>query len=256
MKKIISLVLSLALVACMFSMSVMAADDDVSSLADVVYTGKVGSHGTNAENANSYMDGIPEIDFTTKTFNKAVELILGVSESRYAVDIEFSGNYYFNISGLVWDVNKLEYVTSNSNTVSTITEDQTYGFKIINYSDNAIHIDASSSGSTYLDEASLTIDFASTIVCSNCNGIDHTDCDFVKDDDASTETSICGELEGNNSGDTEANWVEFSASLAVDDGQNWADAINTLIEAHGQASLVLTQFTISVQPTTTVPASH
>ena len=261
MKKLISLVLSISLIVCMFAISVSA--NDVAAIDEVVFTNKVGSHGANADNASSYLDGIPGVDFNEKSFNHAVQLILGVSESRYAVDIEFSGNYYFNISGLTWDVNKLEYVTSNSNTVSTITENQEYGFKVINYSDNSIHIDASHveghddvKNKTYLEIANLELTFAEDINCSNCD-VNHSNCDFVPDSDGQNEANkICGVLAGNSAGDEAANWVQFTAHLFTVGNHTWAEAINTWIETYGATTLVLTQFTIVVSPTSGANFSH
>ena len=67
MKKLISIILSLALVACMFGMSAMAADFTI----DANPTNNkniVGTHGSaNAGTPDSYKDGVES--FIIKTFN-------------------------------------------------------------------------------------------------------------------------------------------------------------------------------------------
>ena len=97
MKKLIAIILSLALVVCMFAVNVSAADHTLG--------------GTS---------GVPSFEPTNFTQN--VTLNLGAAASRYAVDIVFGGdsNYDYNVDGLTWNVNTLKYEITTLNDYKTL----------------------------------------------------------------------------------------------------------------------------------------
>ena len=118
MKKLISIILSIALVACMFGMSAMAADS-------TKYQIRNSETGTVA-------DGKETFDATA--FSQEVKLTLGTAASRYAVDIIFEGSYTLTVNNLVWNVNDLIYEI-DGNTI----DEQTYYFTVKNYSDKDVN---------------------------------------------------------------------------------------------------------------------
>ena len=205
MKKLISIILSLALVACMFGMSAMAADHTVG--------------GT---------DGTTTLDPTD--VSQSVTLNLAAAQSRYAVDITFGGTYELGVSGLVWDVNSLQYVANNVNT--TISDDLKYDFEVVNWSDNAITVQATYSTANAFTTAGLSAAFSAQATTK------FTDTDI-------TTATVKGTLAGNVSGTAidDVSKVEFSAEIA---SGNWETSINNLIEAGLTGEQVLATFTITV----------
>ena len=213
MKKLISIILSLALVACMFGMSAMAADD---------LRQPVGSYKGNADGA-SIDDGVE--DFSSESAKADVTLKLDDAKSRYAVDIVFKGTYTIEVDGLTWDVNKLTYVTNGT----TITENPKFTFEVTNYSDKAVDV-ATSAG-----ELATGVSATFGDVTPGAAG----DTDNVAADNKSCT------IVGNAGGDATANKATFSATLVPT--VSWADTINGLVgRVTNAVSFKLATFTVTI----------
>ena len=207
MKKLISIILSLALVACMFGMSALAAD---------VLKQPVGTHG-----GGNINDGWTDSQFdSAKSATADVMLALGAVESRYAVDIVFTGNFNLTAAGLTWDVNNLAYVTTGAT-----VEDQTYTFEVTNYSDKYVNVTTAASDVV----SGVTATFTGTAAGDVEDGADASSC----------------QIKGNaNTTDGVANKATFSATLA---SANWANTINTLVGTNPAAtSFKLATFTVTI----------
>ena len=210
MKKLISLVLSLALVACMFGMSAMAADD---------LRQPVGKHN----GGNGVNDGAE--NFTSESATADVNLKLAAAKSRYAVDIVFKGTYTIEVDGLTWDVNQLTYVTNGT----TITENPEFTFEVTNYSDKAVEV-ATSAGE-FAAGVSATFGTVTPGETGDTTNVaaDNKSCTIV----------------GNAGGNNVANKATFSATL-VPTG-SWADTINGLVGRDTNAvSFKLATFTVTI----------
>lgn len=127
MKKVVSLILTLAMV---FAMSTTA-------LADTAHV--VGTHGENGTVADGVIGdnfgsgAVPETEIS-------ISVSAGSTQSRYAVDVEYS-EIVVSISGagMTWDVNNLEYVITDDGEMeqpvpATIT--------VKNYSDQPVYVSA------------------------------------------------------------------------------------------------------------------
>lgn len=219
MKKLISIILSLALVACMFGMSAMAAD---------ILEQPVGKHN----GGNGVDDGWTDTQFNSdKSATADVTLTLGAVQSRYAVDITFGGNYNLGVSGLVWDVNNLKYVWAGAADTATISSDLAYTFEVVNYSDNDITVSATYAPGAAFTEAGLNAAFWAQDTAS-----------FTS---TGNETNVTGTLKGNVSGTARADVskVAFGAGITSAD---WEGAINKLVEAGYSNKFTLATFTVTV----------
>ena len=226
MKKLISIILSLALVACMFGMSAMAAETGTVTNGK----GQIGSYKGNAGDA-TINDGVEENAFDLTAFNKDVNLTLGDAKSRYAVDIVFNGTYEIEIDGLTWDVNKLTYVTTG-----TTVADQTYTFEVTNYSDKSVNVTTAASDVVSGVTATFgTITSGETGDTTNVAG-DNKSCTIV----------------GNAGGNYVANKATFSATLVPN--SSWAETINALVGNNPAAtSFKLATFTVTVSKDPVTP---
>ena len=226
MKKIISIILSLALVVCMFGMNVSAANE-IGTVND--NKGQIGSYGGN----NGIDNG--KDTFNPTDFEQAVTLKLGAVESRYAVDIVFGGasSYQLNVSGLVWNVNELKYVVGEN--AETVSDSLSYTFVVTNYSDKAIKVEASGTLHSDVNGTGLGLTFADSVECAEG---DFTEANYA-------DESVSGVLARNESGTSinDVKKVAFSASIA---STAWADDINTLVEKHGADTINLATFTVTV----------
>ena len=150
MKKLISIILSLALVACMFGMSAMAAE------VGTVTSGKgqIGSYVGGNGPISSGKESFNETDFS-----QAVTLTINGKASRYAVDIVFGGDssYTNTVEGITWNVNTLKYEVD-----TTTMTDLNYKFTVTNYSDKAVKAVVSATNDALVNvaftNASFTVD--------------------------------------------------------------------------------------------------
>ena len=127
MKKLISIILSLALVACMFGMTVMAADHTVGG-----------------------PDGVAEIP-ANSGLSSDVTLNLGTVNHRYAVDITFQ-TMTLNVGDVTWNVNTANYELANAEQTKTWT------ITVDNYSDMAVTATVTKTDINVRDEMSVTLD--------------------------------------------------------------------------------------------------
>ena len=158
MKKILSFVLVLAMIASMMCISVSAA-----AAADLAYdaNGKIGASAADDGRADlvgshhgqgqgSIEDG--EASFNPKTHSANVDATLNaVVNHRYAVEI------YYHVSDITvngdatWDVNELEYVNNltyksdyqtaeNKKLDDTVAQIQVADFTLVNYSDRDVYV--------------------------------------------------------------------------------------------------------------------
>ena len=218
MKKLISIILSLALVACMFGMSAMAADFTI----DANPTNNkniVGTHGTRKDAADSHLDG--DTDFTEKSIEAIVKLNLTEATSRYAVDITFTGALTINVSGLTWDVNELKYVTETA----TIAN-QEYNFTVTNYSDKTVTVKAACAVDATAGAAGVGCEFSA--VSGDVNG------------GATVENCV---INANTHGAKNATYAAFTATLKSD---NWTTTINKLITGKTTGEITLATFTVTI----------
>lgn len=226
MKKLIAIILSLALVVCMFAVNVSAADVTVTE-AGTKHV--VGTHQTN----NTIADGLTAAEFGSgKSAEAIVTLNLNAAQSRYAVDITFGGNYHLGVSGLVWDVNNLKYVYVAGDGTETISSDLAYTFEVVNYSDNDITVDAKCDTTDVFIIAALSYGFWA-----------ETTAKFT--DTTISTTAVKGKLAGNVSGTAiaDVSKVGFTAGITSAD---WEGSINKLVEAGLTGDRTLATFTITV----------
>ena len=211
MKKLISIILSLALVACMFAMNVGA---------ELVVGDK------DSDKALSAGDGWTDTEFdSNKSATADVTLTLGAVQSRYAVDITFSGDAYsFTANGLTWDVNNLTYVTTDEEPVV----DKNYTFEVTNYSDKAVNVSAASEIEQKVSDAGVVANF--TAVTGDTTN--------VADDKKSC--TITGNA---NTTDGVANNATFSVTIHSDD---WVNTINTLVGKTTETEFTLARFTVTI----------
>lgn len=126
MKKVVSLILTLAMV---FAMSTTA-------LADPVHV--VGTHGEN----NAVTDGVEPGSFSSTDPSTDIKISVSTGEvqHRYAVDITYDV-MSFNITGsnLVWNVNTLKY---ESEPGAAALENVRFNVAVTNYSDLPVYLTA------------------------------------------------------------------------------------------------------------------
>ena len=215
MKKLISIILSLALVACMFAMNVGAVDITAPGSNNVV-----GTHG----GSKGLDNGIDADDFDSESAKALVKLTLGAANSKYAVDITFAGDYVINVAGLTWDVDNLVYVTTDAT-----VENKEYTFTVTNYSDKSVSVAATG----VVDNAvtGVSVEFNTTSVAG----------------DLTTNTSTASEINcvitGNAGGDENANYATFKADLK---STNWKDTVDKLVNNKTEVEFTLATFTITV----------
>lgn len=144
MKKLISIILSLALVACMFGMSAMAAE------VGTVTSGK-GQIGSYVGGNGPISSG--EESFNETNFSQAVTLTINGKASRYAVDIVFGGDssYTNTVDGITWNVNTLKYEVD-----TTTMTDLNYKFTVTNYSDKPVKVAVSDTENNTLLNVAFT----------------------------------------------------------------------------------------------------
>lgn len=220
MKKLISIILSLALVACMFGMSAMAAD--------VTVTGDKGQIGSYVGGNGPISSGKESFDETN--FSKAVILTIKDKNSRYAVDIVFGGtsSYTNTVDGITWNVNTLKYEVADDFSMA----DLTYKFTVTNYSDSPIYSKVAASNIPQYSGANLvTVTF---------------------DNDAKLDCA--GNAHGISLREVATKTVNATISPATG---TWKDVINTLLvkEAgyNGTVEYVLATFTVNVSMTPAQP---
>lgn len=217
MKKLISIILSLALVACMFAMNVGAED-----LGDKTL-GQVGSY-KDTEHPADINNGLTDGQFTETNFSKTVKLALGTANSRYAVDITFAGDYVINVAGLTWDVNNLVYVTTDAT-----VENKEYTFTVTNYSDKSVSVAAA--GNVSNDVTGVTVEFNTTSVAGDLTT------------NTSTASAINCVITGNAGGDNTANYATFKADLK---STSWKATVDALVNNKTQTEFTLATFTVTV----------
>lgn len=135
MKKLLAILMTVAMIVGAFTFSVSAAVCSDCSSEDAVCNHVVGKGGTN-HNDSVATNGRNTPD-NTSSF--VVELNFGAVVSKYAVDITFSDvTFAFNInSGMVWNVNTLQYdVTTSTDQIA----DKEYKINVNNYSDQPIYV--------------------------------------------------------------------------------------------------------------------
>lgn len=134
MKKFISIVLSIALVACMFGMSVMAAESI--TIKDNEKTSVVGNGVNSTTNNGTVTDGADSPDGKAEA---EISITVGALNHKYAVDIEFSsGKFAFNAGEITWNVDEKEYQFVDEDGNADLTKDlldTEYEIKIYNHSD-------------------------------------------------------------------------------------------------------------------------
>ena len=189
MKKLISIILSLTLVACMFAMNVGAA------------------HTVGGDNGTA--------SFDPTNFAKDVTLKLGTAASRYAVDIEFGGDYVLTVNNLVWNVNELIYEI-DGDTIDA----QEYTFTVKNYSDKDI-------------TASVT-----GVVNTTVTALEKLAITFTTDE---TKTIL-----GNLHGADKLNPSNYIFKATLDATTSWTEVINNLVESKDAKEVKLATFTVNV----------
>lgn len=229
MKKIISLVLSLALVACMFSMSV-SAKHIVGTYSD----------------RDTIDDGLTDAEWAltsyTSSHSESITFNIGAKHSRYAVDVEFTGALSFNTGNMTWDVNNLEYLHTNNSLADT-----EYGITVTNYSDQAV---------------GLTLDVLVNDTASNA-GMNFEISDFPNDYTLEN-LEVSGVLAGAYEADPEVENAAKQATMKVQlyaggqDGSygtstadDWNDvALYLANNSNGAASMVLATMTVTITKNT------
>ncbi len=246
MKKLISLVLSLALVACMFGMSVMAAN-------------VVGSHGN-----NSIEDGWSDTKFnSTVEYPQNIKLDTAGTYSRYAVDIVIAGTMTFGTGVWVWDVNALKYVPVSGTT--TITEAQTYKCTVSNYSDKPVDLKFDITNTGELFKAGADVNFNKD---SECTGIteyhngsegEFKNQDFVVSTIDLENKAVSGRLAGvhitqDNTDERHPTSVTFNATMNTYGEHTWEQVLGHFtVDGRDTATktYILATFTLYVSKVTT-----
>ena len=216
MKKLISIILSIALVACMFGMTVGAVDYTVDG-----DKGQIGSFG----GGNGIADGKNANEFPDTNFSKDVNLTVNGTNGRYAVDIVFGGSDYAKVvNGLTWNVNTLKYEVENID-LQTLK----YDFTVTNYSDSAVY-------------ASVENTYVAKDTKDNNNEI--LTVDFVGDKSF--------KVEKNAHGDANPKTATVKATISPKTGENWNTVINKLVALEnytGGMTIKLATFTVTVSKT-------
>jgi len=115
MKKLLSVFLAVLMLAGACCMSIAAADP----------SHVVGTHGVNKNTS----DGADSIGANASS-SSDVKLTVGTVTHKYAVDVVFE-DLTFSVSGIVWNVNDLQYELANGVSL----KDKTYTITVNNYSD-------------------------------------------------------------------------------------------------------------------------
>lgn len=246
MKKLISLVLSLALVACMFSMSVGAAN--------VVGTHKGKDQGT-------IDDGLSESAWnTSSSLTDVITLNMGGTHNRYAVDVTFGGTLTFSSGAYVWNVNNLQYETTETITLT----DSSYTCLVENFSHAPVNVSFEITDTSQLNTAGadVTLDELNPITnISKGNGVDE---DFVvvpDADDSNDKYVIAGKLNGvyaipENKGNRNQTTVTFQAELGLSSAASWADVMNKYVmwgNNTNTSAYTLARFTVTISKVTPTP---
>ena len=217
MKKLISIILSLALVACMFGMTVMAAETGT-------VNGNKGQIGSYVGEGGPISGG--KETFNETEFSKDVNLTIKDKNSRYAVDIVFGGtsSYTNTVEGITWNENTLKYEVADNFSMN----DLTYKFTVTNYSDSPIYSKVAASNIPQYNAADLV-----TVTFDNDAKLDCT---------------------GNAHGTLIANVATKTVNATISPATGtWKDVINTLLvkEANynGEVDYVLAKFTVTVSKT-------
>ena len=144
MKKFLSFMLVLAMIASMMCINVAAAPEHV-----------VGTHGQN----NSIEDGATNLTAETSDPALIQATIDGVVYARYAVDLEYTIDSITIHNNAEWDVNDLKYVgdmtyTLNSGAAQTFVNNTPVyvgRFTVINYSNASVSVSATATNNSTVD---------------------------------------------------------------------------------------------------------
>lgn len=214
MKKIISLALSLSMLACMASTAFAATDH-------VVGTRGVHQDGTAAD---SIGDGV--WPFSTNgldtTYELAISVVTGENMHKYAVDITYA-DMSMSIAGgnMVWDVNKLEYVPNGEGVALGNNE---FDVTVTNYSDLPVYVEA--------------------VVTDNFDGQEER-----ADDGVTIATSLTEKTKIESAiGTTNGKPCEFNVTVSAENEEKWQEAVNfymTKLQNAGSVEVGSVQVTIS-----------
>lgn len=129
-----------------------------------------------AERVVGGSDGVAAFDPKDSSANLAISATIGDTNHRYAIDIEFP-TMTFEVAGsnLTWDVNKLEYVTTGSTTLT----DKTFNITITNYSDLSVWYkvaitDNDNTDGVEVDATHATGDLEDGVEIKKANAQNHT----------------------------------------------------------------------------------
>lgn len=228
MKKILSFVLVLAMIASMMCVSVSAA----------------GWVGYNNEGTRVGVGS-----FTKTDSNSAVTAaVTGDIQHRYAVDLEFTIKPITISGDFVWDVNELYYVTGDNFKVSTDYSPEGVGtagevkvgeFTVTNYSDLEVSV-----GATCSPKSDVPV--AATF---KLDADGHTDAAAGTDLLTPAQVTIKSALDNsavlNNGKSGSAKSTSYTAKVSSDD---WANVASVLHYQSGSAAVTVVSFTISVSP--------
>lgn len=129
MKKIISLALSLSMLACMATNAFALEKEHI-----IGTRGQYGDVSDGASGGTAFID--PEIEVSIQVETASVE-------SRYAVDIEYEKmSLYVNGAKMVWNVNDLEYQPADGSS-ATLENNLWFEATVVNYSDQKVYVTAS-----------------------------------------------------------------------------------------------------------------
>ncbi len=128
MKKLLAILMTVAMIVGAFTFSVSAADA-VQGTNQVV-----GTFGNNKGTTSSINDGVASFDQTSST--GTLVMTLTSQNSRYAIDVEF-GALEFTYGGEnIWDVNEYEYIFSNN----VLAPEVKTTVSVVNHSDKRVDV--------------------------------------------------------------------------------------------------------------------
>ena len=248
MKKLISFVLSIALLISVFCMSVSAAN-------------VVGTHGMN----DNIDDGLSETAWnSSSSLTDVITLNVSGQHHRYAVDITFTGTFTFGTGQWIWDVNGLEYYQSASELQMS---DTTYTFTVDNYSSKPINVSCEvTERDSYLDDAFIDISLTENITATNTHATGgETNADFVVSGtpNASLIEGLLKQVrtEGIERGQREKTSVTFEAlmkstSTESSVAERWNTSVGKYLmygNEQGIAAFTLARFTVTVSKVIPTP---
>lgn len=231
MKKIISLALSLSMLACMAT-NAFAADPETKPV--------VGTHGDNKGTENSLLDGVDAENFgngdSETTIN--IKVSTGNLQHRYAVDVEYT-DVVLSLNGgdRTWDVNQLKYVYTSANTQDGNAWTPT--FKIKNYSDLSVYVKAEVNRSNQNDGLVIT----KTGMPVGTDGITNE----VREANGWNEISSAVPTGNDTVGSVKS--LGFKLSVALDNNKTWNDVANAHadeIAASNDGTAIVATFTVKV----------